>query len=351
MAAPVDSSCKGGGRGDSASDTPGCGEIARTVALISAYYVATILGPLGGVAIASVRAPRSAALVAAASVAGWLAFVKLDGCELREGRPNQNRANSWIIRLLRKYFRLSLHNTDSVQERLMSISETGQAIFAVFPHGVNSDFRGLMDGLLYDAFPRVFERASIRSLAASVLFKIPFIRGFCLDTSCVDASRKTAQHVLRKGHSVLVLPGGEEEQVETICGRERVFLKKRYGFLRLAIVHGTPVVPAYVFGCSDVYWTSRLFHGARIWLVRNLHVAVPIYWGLPGFLTYPTPLGFPLPVKQSVVFGEPILFRQNDAPTPEDIAIAHEEFVKALIALFDAEKGRHGYGDRSLEMI
>lgn len=252
---------------------------------------------------------------------------------------------------MREYFPLTLHRTKEVQDDLLSASGTGQAIFAVFPHGVNADFRVLMDGLLYSSFPKVYEKAPARTLSASILFKIPFVREVCIKTGCVDASRRTAEHVLKKGHSVLVCPGGEDEQLETMHGRERVFLKQRVGFLRLAIIHGVPVVPVYVFGSSDLYYTSRILYGLRRWLVRNLRICIPVYCGRLGFYTYPTPMGFPLSVSQDIVFGTPLRFKQSATPSSEEIMNAHEAFIAALAKLFDNEKERFGYADRKLEIL
>ena len=120
-----------------------------------------------------------------------------------------------------------------------------EAVFAFFPHGVNSDFRVLMDGMMYDAFPATYEKGGpARTLAATVLFQIPGIRQLSLATACVDAGRKTATRCLKAGYSLMLCPGGQDEQLETIYGRERVYLKRRAGFIRLAIIHGVPVVPA-----------------------------------------------------------------------------------------------------------
>merc|ERR1711879_632258 len=149
-------------------------------------------------------------------------------------------------------------------------------------------------GMMYDAFNKLYEKgASGRTLAASVLFWIPGVRSLTLKTACVDAGRPTAAKCLRKGHSLFLCPGGTDEQIETICGRERVFLKNRSGFIRLAVKFGVPVVPAYCFGSSDIYGTSRAFHGVRKWIVRNLRIAIPLYWGGWGLWMYPTPFGFP----------------------------------------------------------
>jgi len=127
-----------------------------------------------------------------------------------------------------RYLSLSLHRTGAVQGQLLSTAgragARGQAIFAFFPHGVLSDFRILMDGLMsgacvhvrtrasgahwrqgvsvkrrYDAFPDVYESAPARTLAASIVFKLPFLRAAALAIACVDAGRDTAEWCLRNG--------------------------------------------------------------------------------------------------------------------------------------------------------
>lgn len=223
-----------------------------------------------------------------------------------------------------------------------------QAIFATFPHGVNSDFRACIDAMLPDAFPRT---APPRTLAATVLFRLPGVRRLCLATGCVDAGRPTAQRVLRAGLSLMVLPGGLDEQLETIHGRERVVLKARYGFVKLAMEHGVPIVPVYVFGSSDLYYTSRLLHGPRKALAKLSRVALPIYWGGWGLCAYPWPKGFPLPVPQHVVFGDPIVVPRRDQPTHAEVAVEHARFSQALIQLFDEHKARFGAVGRTLEIL
>jgi len=239
-----------------------------------------------------------------------------------------------------------------VQKVLLSTNASGQAIFAFFPHGVNSDFRVLMDGMMYDAFPDTYERSgAARTLPASILFKLPGIRGLSLATACVDAGRATASLCLKKGLSLMLCPGGQDEQIETIFGRERVYLKKRAGFIRLALIHGVPVVPAYCFGSSDLYRTSRIAHGLRKWLVRSLRIAVPLYSGRWGMFAYPTPKGFPFQVPQDVVFGDPLRFEQNTDPTPADVDAAHQAFIAALTELFNDHKDAHGCAGRTLEVL
>ena len=66
---------------------------------------------------------------------------------------------------------------------------------------------------------------------------------------------------------------------------------------------------------------------------------------------YPTPKGFPLPVPQNIVFGEPLRFPHTPEPTKEQVDAAHAQFIAALTALFDKHKGEFGCADRTLEVL
>lgn len=53
-------------------------------------------------------------------------------------------------------------------------------------------------------------------------------------------------------------------------GKEVLYLKKRMGFIKLALRNGVPLVPAYVFGASDTFRTSDFLRKTRLALVKNL---------------------------------------------------------------------------------
>ena len=137
---------------------------AITVLLVTLNYVFTIAAPplLALYAAANVE-PRYMYTAIAASMIAWLAYVTIDNCELKTGRPDAAFSKDhWVFSRLRAYFPLKLHRTDAVQAQL----KDDQAIFAFFPHGVNSDFRVLMAGPMYDAFPKVHARGAPRRDAA-----------------------------------------------------------------------------------------------------------------------------------------------------------------------------------------
>jgi hypothetical protein len=68
-------------------------------------------------------------------------------------------------------------------------------------------------------------------------------RWFVSWVGCVDASASTAHYNLRKGRSILIYVGGEEEQMLTTYGKHIVYLKGRKGFIKLALQYGAPLVP------------------------------------------------------------------------------------------------------------
>jgi hypothetical protein len=77
----------------------------------------------------------------------------------------------------------------------------------------------------------------------------------------VDASRYVTRDLLEKGkHSIALCPGGATEALYAGRGRHTLYLKKRLGFVRMAMQTGTPIVPMYSFGENDTYTTLNSKH-------------------------------------------------------------------------------------------
>uniref|UniRef100_A0A0G4FP85 Acyltransferase n=1 Tax=Chromera velia CCMP2878 TaxID=1169474 RepID=A0A0G4FP85_9ALVE len=296
----------------------------------------------------------------------------------KEGAPwREFTENFYFIGLGRRFFPLTVTLTDglwNLAETFHKASEEErreiqkqQWIIASFPHGVECNYRLLVDGLLYRALPFL---GPWRSLAASVLFRVPFLREVALFTHCVDASRDTAEFCLRKGFSIQLIPGGEMEQVLTHKGKETVYLKRRTGFIRLALKFQAKVIPQYVFGQNDCFETTTFLLGLRTWIVKNLRMCFTLSWGSWSPIHSQK-------VAQNVVFGDPldaatfarewIKKKGKDAegvdidkwrgkgkeaePPKELIEACHAEFMRRLTETFDTFKGEYGYGSRELQVI
>ena len=130
-----------------------------------------------------------------------------------------------------------------------------QYIFAVHPHGIHctplAQFTTL-NGPFDRRFPGLVGK-HITGLAATVMFKLPLVRELFLHMGYVDASREVASRVLERGRSVLVCIGGAEESMYTTQGKDILVLKKRKGFVRLALSYGAELVPVFGVGNTDLY--------------------------------------------------------------------------------------------------
>lgn len=271
----------------------------------------------------------------------------LDGAECQPA-PRRSAAVSSILQSLA---RLTLPYFLDIRTKLedpAALSAAKQCIFAVHPHGVLS----LGHYLFVLAFDSALEWASPPSrrsaLSAGVLFKIPIFRELALGLGCVSAAREVAVKCLRAGLSLSVVPGGEREQLLAQRGpRELLVLKSRQGFVRLALQHGVPLVPTYVFGEAQLYHQSALFFGFRSWLQRRLGVALVMPSGPFGLPFVPFTASTPI----RIVVGRPLELPRIAQPTQEDVDHHHKRYIVELEALFERNKAEAGYPSIYLELL
>jgi len=225
-----------------------------------------------------------------------------------------------------------------------------QFIFASFPHGAYTiqHMLTMTDGCGF--LSKVYPHPR-RDLVASVLFQIPLLRELVLWLGCVDASAATAKYNLRLGRSILIFVGGEKEQLLTTNGEHRIYLKKRKGFIKLAITNKIKVVPMYAFGEESAYrvlsapWLRKI----QSFLQHTFALGIPVAWGRFGTL-------IPFNHKPIVIeMGKPVDFPKScSQPTTDtdklqaQIDEYHAEVMKAMVQLFDRTKARNGEGHASL---
>ena len=133
-----------------------------------------------------------------------------------------------------------------------------QSILACAPHGVLSGNHAL---LFTDAAGFLTKHFSHdrRDLGATIIFRIPIFREIFIWAGCVDASKQTAQKMLKQGKSLQVYPGGEAEQLMTEYQKHRTYIKFRKGFARLAVEFGCDVIPVYAFGNKWVMISCSMY--------------------------------------------------------------------------------------------
>ena len=170
---------------------------------------------------------------------------------------------------------------------------------------------------------------------APVLFRIPLVRELLLLFDARAVSSSVMEHLLCAGATVGLQPGGVPEQLMTDHRREVAHFPPRLGFIRLAMRHGVPLLPAYIFGENQAYVTfgaaGRALSRAAFRATGVPFVPVLGKWGLPWLI--------PRRGDIHIRWGQPVdVGPPTSAPTDAQVEAVYERYVAALRELFDAHK-------------
>ncbi|GLD91814.1 hypothetical protein PINS_up000347 [Pythium insidiosum] len=249
----------------------------------------------------------------------------------------------WFVLICRR-FMTSIPTTLECEE---PIDPEKQYIFCSHPHGILSAHHGaLMAGSSVPSFHDVSPLHTRNDLGASVIFRIPFYREYCLWQGCVEASRPTAEKMLKKGKSLVILVGGIAEQMISQRGDHTIYVQKRKGHIRLALKYGVPIVPAYAFGETDLYTHSSFLLKFRQQFAKKFATALLVAYGSNKWL----PIIPHRDVVVNQVLGKPIVVEKNENPSQQDIDKLHEIYVSELVRIFNKYKAKYGYEDKELKV-
>lgn len=209
-------------------------------------------------------------------------------------------------------------------------------LYAVHPHGAFS----MGWSLLYCS--KTMNDGGVRFCFSPVLYASPLFRlwGRLVGTpgSASKASMIGYMKDKDRPNHLALPPGGFEEATLTCEEKNRVYIKKRMGFVKLALQHGYNVVPVYSFGENQTFWNLQGMWKFRHWL-NGL--------GLPAILVYGSWFAPLLPKRHprglKVVVGEPLVLPTIPNPTREDVKAWHDKYMASLVKLFEEHKEEY-YG-------
>lgn len=215
-------------------------------------------------------------------------------------------------------------------------------ILATQPHGVVS-FNGIMSAIeLPDEV-----RGKIPTAVADVVLWIPILKHVMGIFGLISASRGSLVKTLqRKGleGTVVLYVGGIAELFLSDENEERLYLKKRKGFIKLSLQTGVDIVPIYMFGNTTVL--SVLKKGFLATLSRKLGVSLTYMWGK---------WGLPIPrnnCKLLYVSGMPLGIPHIPNPTQMDIDKYHDLYCAEVQRLFEKYKEKvPEYKHKSLHIM
>jgi len=135
------------------------------------------------------------------------------------------------------------------------------------------------------------------------------------------------------GRAITIVIGGARESLEAQPGTFRIILRRRKGFIKMAIRNGADLVPVVAFGENDLYEqvspeNHPWIHKLQLLAKQILGFTVPLFHAR-GVFNYDVGL---MPYRRpiNVVVGRPILVQQQKDPSDKIVNEVQERYIKEL---------------------
>ncbi|KAL0110114.1 hypothetical protein PUN28_013633 [Cardiocondyla obscurior] len=118
-------------------------------------------------------------------------------------------------------------------------------LFIYVPHGVLA--MGAVGAFGTDilGFRKLFPGLDMRAITLDQHFKVPFFREYVYNAGCCASNMKSIDYLLSTppaspftGRATVLIVGGASESMESTPGTYRLIIKKRKGFVKLALKYG-----------------------------------------------------------------------------------------------------------------
>ncbi|KAF2880669.1 hypothetical protein ILUMI_25508 [Ignelater luminosus] len=256
------------------------------------------------------------------------------------GGRGLNSVRSWLWwKYLRDYFPIRLERVPWVE-----LDPERNYLFCCFPHGILPIGPFSAFGSSWGGFQELFPNHTPHLLTLRHNFLMPALRELILSTGMCSASANSLNYLLGYpggGKAIALVVGGAAEAFNCKPGQYKIILKKRKGFVKIALKNGTPLVPVISFGETDLYNQVDNPKGSLIRCIQDkLKDVTGIAFALPvgcGLFQYSFGI-IPLRRRISTIIGRPIEVKRVSNPTQEQVDELHAEFMKQLANLFEEQK-------------
>ncbi|KAE8231640.1 hypothetical protein CF326_g3342 [Tilletia indica] len=142
-----------------------------------------------------------------------------------------------------------------------------------------------------------------------------------------------------KGQAICIVVGGATESLKAHPGTADLTLRKRLGFIKIAMRNGADLVPVFSFGENDIF--SQLAAGDRVHALQkkfqtNFGFTLPLFHGR-GIFNYTIGL---MPYRHPIVsvVGRPIHCERNPNPTKAELEEVQRLYIIELMNLWETWK-------------
>ncbi|CZT47382.1 related to diacylglycerol acyltransferase type 2a [Rhynchosporium secalis] len=250
--------------------------------------------------------------------------------------------SSPVWSLFASYFPARLHRTQE-------LPPTRKYIFGYHPHGIIS--LGAFAAFATESlgFGQLFPGIKNTLLTLDSNFRIPIYRDYALAMGIASVSRESCENLLSKGgpnkegmgRGITIVIGGARESLDAQPHQLRLVLKRRKGFVKMAIRTGADLVPVLAFGENDLYDQLQpdshpKIHKFQLLVKKLLGFTIPLFHAR-GIFNYDVGL-MPYRRPLNIVVGRPIRVKQSAQPGQEEIDRVHEEYIQELETIWHTWK-------------
>ena len=243
------------------------------------------------------------------------------------------------------YFPARLHRSEP-------LLPTRKYIFGYHPHGIISHGAFAAFGTEALGFSRLFPGITNTLLTLDSNFRIPFYREYALAMGLASVSRESCENLLTKGgadgegmgRAITIVIGGARESLGALPRSLQLVLKRRKGFIKLAVRTGADLVPVLAFGENNLYEQVRsdehpILHKLQMLMKHTVGFTLPLFHAR-GIFNYDVGL-MPYRHPLDIVVGRPIqVIQQQNRDEIDDNYIneLHDRYVCELRRLWDQWK-------------
>lgn len=155
-------------------------------------------------------------------------------------------------------------------------------------------------------------------------------------------------------NAAMLLVGGAQEAIHARPGNHTLVLKKRKGFVKIALQTGAPLVPVYSFGEVELFRQVSNPPGSKLRRLqeccKRITGVAPVMANGRGLFQYSFGL-VPYRRPLTTVVGAPIVTEKRENPTKAEVDELHAKFCQELINLFETHKTKYLENAENLKLV
>lgn len=254
---------------------------------------------------------------------------------------NGGRTSSWFRKLRFWQYFADYYPASFLKEA--DLPADRPYVFGYHPHGIIG--MGALATFATEAtgFSKAFPGIKPHLLTLASNFKMPFYRDVILAMGICSVSKRSCSNILKAGpgSAITIVVGGAAESLSARPGTADLTLRKRLGFIKVAIQHGADLVPVFSFGENDIYEQMPNEKGTTVYALQKKFQSVfgftlPLFHGR-GLLNYNLGL---MPYRRQIVavIGKPIHVTQSDKPHIDEVMRIQKLYIDELTRIWNTYK-------------